>query len=323
MVAAVALLLGACGAQSRDAPSAEPTSAATVTDVRVALAPTGNTLPVEMAEQQGIFERHGLQVAVTEGQDLSVSLTALDKGQYEIVMSVPTTVLVGAEQGLDVEVVSRIQESSAEEPNAVWVTRDDSIDSIGQLAGTKVGVPALTGVLADSLVYLLQRNGVDPATVELIPTPFPAMGDQLAAGRVDAVIASIPFWTGLAERGFAIHEDVVVEAVEDASGGATDTGMTALFASTPAFAGEHPETIQAWRDSLTEAIAYLDAHPDEARGMLESWLKMPPQVAQNAPLPDWIVEITPADLEPYVTISKAVGTITGDPDVDALVWQGS
>ena len=167
MVAAVALLLGACGVQSRDAPSAEPTSAATVTDVRVALAPTGNTLPVELAEQQGIFERHGLQVAVSEGQDLSVSLTALDKGQYEIVMSVPTTVLVGAEQGLDVEVVSRIQQSSAEEPNAVWVTRDNSIDSIRQLAGIESGRARLdrgTGRFARVPVAAQRRRPGDGRT---------------------------------------------------------------------------------------------------------------------------------------------------------------
>ncbi|MCX5041625.1 ABC transporter substrate-binding protein [Aldersonia sp. NBC_00410] len=318
VLAAAALLACSCGGQSGDA----PTAAATVADVRVALAPTGNVLPVEFAEQEGIFERHGLHVTMTEGQDIPVFLSALDQGDYDVVMSVPTTVLVGSEHGLDVQVVSRIQQSSAEEPNAVWVTRDDSIDSLAQLSGTKIGVPALTGVLTDSLVYLLQRNGVDRDAVDLVPMPFGSMGDQLAAERVDAVVASIPFWSGLAARGFSIHDDVVALAAHEASGGAVDTGMTVLFASSSRFTREHPEAIEAWRDSLTEAIDHLKAHPDEARALLQSWLKMPPEVAERAPLPNWIVEVSPPDLQPYVTISRTVGTINGDPDVDSIVWQG-
>jgi NitT/TauT family transport system substrate-binding protein len=170
-------------------------------------------------------------------------------------------------------------------------------------------------------VYLLQRNGVNRDDVNLLQVPFPVMGDQLKAGRVDAVIAPIPFGSALAARGFRVHEDVVVEAVRDASRGQIDTGMTVLFASTSTFARNHPDTIRAWRESLDEAIDFLTTNQGEARAMLQSWLKMPPEVVQRAPLPGWTTAITPDDLRPYVTISKAVGTIKGDPDVDSLVWQ--
>ncbi|MDV6296170.1 ABC transporter substrate-binding protein [Rhodococcus aetherivorans] len=314
----VALLVAGCGAETE---SVSP-DRSSVTEVRVAILPTGNVLPMHLADTQGIFERNGLRITRTEGQDASAFLAGLNQGQYDIVMSVPTLVLVGVERGLDVQVISRIQRSSAAEPNAVWVTRDESIDSIPQLEGRTIGVPALTGVLTDSLVYLLQSSGVDRDDVKFIQMPFAAMGDQLDAGRVDAVIASIPYSAGLAARGFRIHEDVVVEAVRDASGGTIDTGMTALFASSSTFADEHPDTIKAWRKSLTEAIDYLNTHEAQARTLLQTWLKMPPEVIERVPLPGWTVEITANDLRPYVTISKAVGTIQGDPDVDALVWQG-
>jgi NitT/TauT family transport system substrate-binding protein len=66
----------------------------------------------------------------------------------------------------------------------------------------------------------------------------------------------------------------------------------------------------------------LDGNPAEARQMMQDWLKVPPRVLDGAPLPDWDVAITPQELGPYVTISKAVGSTRGDPDVNALVWQG-
>ena len=99
--------------------------------------------------------------------------------------------------------------------------------------------------------------------MKFVQTPFATMGDQLDAGNVDAVVASIPFSGTIAARGYTLREDVIVEAVDAASNGAVQTAMTTVWASTRAFADAHPDTIRAWRSALGEAIAYLDA--DEAR----------------------------------------------------------
>ena len=316
-VLAIAIVVAGCSSGEAKAPTAMPK----VTEIRVAFSPLGSTLPVHVADQKGIFERNGLRVKRTEGESLPVFAAALAHGQYDIVLSVPTLVLVGDSRGLDLQVVSRLQRSSAAEPNSVWVTKDRSIESLAQLKGKTIGVPALTGVITDSLVYLLQRSGVGRKEVKLMQLPFASMGDHLKAGRVDAVVSAIPFNTGLAARGFRIHEDIIVRAVTDASGGKIDTGMTALFASSPTFARENPDAIRAWRKSLNEAIDYLETNDAEARMLLQTWLKMPPEVAQSAPLPSWEVEIMPRDLQPYVEISKTVGSIKREPDVNALVWQ--
>ena len=95
-----------------------------LTPIRVAMFPAGATLPVHAALTEGIFERHGLRIELTEGQDLPVFMAALAKGQYDIAQGVPTLVLIGAEKGLDLQVVSSVQRSSRERPNAVWITKD-------------------------------------------------------------------------------------------------------------------------------------------------------------------------------------------------------
>ena len=83
-----------------------------------------------------------------------------------------------------------------------------------------------------------------------------------------------------------------------------------------------PEAVAAWRKSLTEATDFLDANEAEARALMEAWLKIPAKVIAGSPLPDWNVAITAQELAPYVAISKAVGSIRTDPDVNSLVWQG-
>jgi NitT/TauT family transport system substrate-binding protein len=249
-------------------------------------------------------------------------MAALAKGQYDIAMSVPTLILIGAEKHLDLQIVSGIQRQSQARPNAVWITKDKSIDSLAQLKGKTIAVPSLTGIITDALVYLLKRSDVERNEVKFVQTPFPTMGDQLRAGHVDAVVATIPFSAAIAARGFRVHDDVIVEAVRDASGGTIDTAITSVWSTSRTFAEQHPEMIGAWRNSLAKAIDYLNGNEPEARELLATWLKMPAEVVERAQLPDWSVEITPEELAPYIAISKAVGSTKTDPDVNALVWKG-
>lgn len=302
--------------------SESPAPTGGLTQLRVALFPAGNSLPVHAAVTHGIFERHGLDVVLTDGPDLPLFMAAMVDGQYDIAMNTPTLVLVGAQKGLDIQIVSSTSAQSRSRPNAVWITRDDSITTLAELRGKTVAVPSLTGIIADSIAYLLARNGLQRNDVRIIQTPFPAMGDQLAAGQADAVVATLPYSTAIAARGFTVHDDVVVEAVQDASGGAVEDAVTTVWTSQRSFAVQHPDAIRAWQDALREAIAYLDQDEDRAKALMSEWLTMPPEVARQAPLPDWTVDISPAQLGPYVDIARIAGSIDSEPDVNSLVWQG-
>ena len=317
VLACLALVVAGCATDTASQSSEQPTT------LRVGIFPAGSTLPAHAALAKGIFERNGLRVEFTEGTDLPVFIAALAKGQYDIVMSVPTLVMIGVEKGVELQIISSLQRSSSQRPNAVWISKDPTVESLEQLKGKTIAVPSLTGIIIDATRYLLSRNGVARDDVKFVQTPFPTMGDQLAAGRVDAVVASIPFNDAIAARGFRIHDDVVVDAVRDASGGTVESAMTSVWTASRTFGREHAETVSAWRKSLSAAIEFLDANPAEARQMMQDWLKIPARVLDPAPLPNWDVAITPQELAPYITISKAVGSTHTDPDVNALVWQGS
>ena len=60
--------------------------------------------------------------------------------------------------------------------------------------------------------------------VTFVQTPFATMLDQLKAGRLDAAVAGAPFSTAMAAQGYRLHDDVVVAAVREASGGPATTG---------------------------------------------------------------------------------------------------
>lgn len=73
------------------------------------------------------------------------------------------------------------------------VVRDGvQIDDAKAAVGKKIGVP---GILSTGdLIFRkwLKNNGVDPASVTFVETPFPRMKDMIKAGTVDGVLAAEP-----------------------------------------------------------------------------------------------------------------------------------
>jgi len=96
--------------------------------------------------------------------------------------------------------VQMFQPSNGAEPptgeggaTTLLVNPTSSIKSIADLKGKQIGV-APTQLLALEVKLLLQRHGVDPNSVTLVPvTPYIAMGAALRAGHVDAIADVDPF----------------------------------------------------------------------------------------------------------------------------------
>ena len=108
------------------------------------------------------------------------------------------------------------------------------------------------------------------------------------------------------------------DTVAGGSGPALDTVSLTLINTPPTATITSPAPNQVYFQGEVATVDY----EGEARALMQSWLKIPAQVISRSPLPDWTVGITPQDLAPYITISKAVGSTNTDPDLNALVWQG-
>jgi NitT/TauT family transport system substrate-binding protein len=284
--------------------------------------PGSATMLIEHADRTGIFRRHGLNVVRTEGRDLAAFTAGLGQDQYDIALSVPTMVLAAAARGLDVQVVGALQRSTPTLANQVLVTRDGEIDSLTQLRGKTIAVPAVVGQVTDALYYLLQRRGIHRTELQFVVLAA-GITDQLRAGQIDAAVVGAFALPRHAGQGFRFHQDPIALAVHEASEGAVDSAITFVFAATPRYAREQAGTVRAFRSALNEARVYLEAHEAERRTLMEKWAGVAPDIANTTYLLPWQIEVQPRDLAPYVTISRAVGTIETEPNLDELVWQDS
>lgn len=294
--------------------SARPAASAKLKPVRVRIAvvPTFGSLPVEVALQKGFFARNGLKATVTGGPDIGAFPPALGK-QFDVIMSTPADFLTAAARGIHIEALSGMIRSTEKEPNTLLVTKDPSIKTAADLRGKRIGIVSLAGTNYLQMVYIAERSGIPRTDVTFVPTPFPTMADQLNAGRLDAAVLTIPFWTPLLASGYrAVFEPFI------AATGQTKPSV-AFLSTSREFVQAHPTAVAAFRRAMSQAIAWIKANDAAARQLLAAWLGLPADVATHAPLPLFDTTIAAADLQPWVKIVQKAGGIAKVPSPKTLV----
>lgn len=304
----IALLIGTsmlagCG----DSDAADDSSA-----VRIAYVPGLAGAPLIFADQQKIFEKHGLDVELTPTTNLAILAPALGR-QYDIVYATPADLLQSANRNLPITVVSgHYRETSASPQTMLVVSKGSDISAVADLRGKRVAVPTLAGTLYASLQSELKDAGLGADDVTAVEVPFPNMLDQLKAGAVDAILTAQPFLNAALAAG---NEDLV-----DPLLAAGDPAILGMWASSPDWASKNRSEVEAFRTSLEEAITWATDNPDEARQALADALKIPVGALATVPFPEWTTTVTAEDLAPWLELLKKTGQIEGDgPELDGLV----
>lgn len=170
--------------------------------VKVRLAFCGQLLcvvPYEVTRSRGHFEEQGLSVELVYTRGGNAAMQALVGGSVEYAGSSFDVALQAFSNGAKI----RRFASTGRLPLfalAVSPGRKDEITTVGDLAGTTVGVSALGNADHALLLYLLSQVGVDPNSVS-----FATLGtnlyDAVRLGQVDAAMVQEPALSLIVESG--------------------------------------------------------------------------------------------------------------------------
>jgi NitT/TauT family transport system substrate-binding protein len=167
------------------------------------LGPNLGMARAEIAQSQGFFKKHALDVEVTQFRASPELLTAVVSGAIDVALSGATSVITARERKLPikafyVETVAPFYYLLAS-PNIA--SMQDAVDK-----GAAAGVSSVGSLDYTMTRYLFKRAGLDPDKIKYVQAGTPGQRTAaLEAGRIQLAISAVPEKYAVLRRG-KVHE---------------------------------------------------------------------------------------------------------------------
>jgi NitT/TauT family transport system substrate-binding protein len=281
--------------------------------ITIAVTPDAAALDAYTAQEKGYFKSVGLNVTIKFITDISQLPPVINAGQYEIGNIVPTIILRAAAQGIPLTAICGDHVSTREKPSFTIVTLASSdINSLTDLKGHTVGSPAVGGGFSISMLYYLQRHGIDPKSVQQIQSTGASLPGLLDNHRVDAILSQSPY-------------SLKVQGPKYRDLGSPLTAMsdhlqTTLYVSKQSWAADNRETVVAFCSALGKADAYINSHEDDAKFLLAQLAGLSPEDAKAFRLDIYDATIPPDTMKVWLDAMNSLNLLPKPVDPIPLIF---
>jgi len=260
-------------------------------------------LPAYVAQQRGIFARHGIEATLQPVPNGGQIPAALVSGSVQVGTLTTVLLVQAASQGLPIGCIAG---GSVLAPGvrvgAALICPGVALRNPGDFAGHVVGVSAIGSFLQMLFAQWLRDGGADPAGVRYVEAPFPQLGDVLKSGRVDAALLVEPF---AARAEHSVPGATTLPYLDHFPPGT----LINAYCVANDWARAHGATIAGFRAALDEAIAAIRADPDAARADIGTWLKLPPELVATLPIPAFDAHITAPQIAAWTAMAATQGLV--------------
>jgi NitT/TauT family transport system substrate-binding protein len=205
-----------------------------------------------MAEQQGYFKQHKLDVTLTQYASGPESLSALLAGKEDMAVASDFAGVSNSFKTNDLRLVATISKSEA---FYMIGRKDHGISNAASLKGKKIGITQKT-VGEFYVGQFLTLNNLSQSDVQIVSMTQAQLVDALAAGTVDAVALFQPNAYKAQQK---LGAQAITQSIQE-----SQSIYSSLF-TTNKLITEHPQTIIRYVQALHDAEKYIAAHNTEAR----------------------------------------------------------
>lgn len=219
--------------------------------------------PWAIAEQEGLFAKHNVNVQLKWFDSYVASMEALAAGQLDGNCQTLNDTISFAADAINGEVAVLVNDNSAGNDKLIATAE---IQRVEDLQGAKVAVEA--GIVDDFLLALiLEDHGMSRRDVQIVDRDTSEAAAAFVAGTVDAVVAFPPFWAiALARQGS--HE---LASSADFPGAIPD-----LLVVTQTLIDRHPDQVQGLVDTWFDILAFMQAEPERANAIMAARANIEP-----------------------------------------------
>ncbi|HVA25693.1 MAG TPA: ABC transporter substrate-binding protein [Chloroflexota bacterium] len=222
---------------------------------------TANQSPAWVAQDEGLFRKHGLDVSLSFIEGSVAALPALTTGEVSILETTPVAAVQANLKGLDTVVLG--DHIPFINQRLVGVA---GIKTIQDLKGKTIGATKAGSSDDFTLHLVLKKQGMDPTRDVKISYlgSVPAQVAALSKNLVQAIVVSPP--NNLTAEKVGGHEvlnfyDLHIPYPGD--------GVT----STRAFVAQHNDVVVKFLEGYVEAIASIKSNPTQAKQVIAKYTK--------------------------------------------------
>ncbi|BAZ47153.1 aliphatic sulfonates family ABC transporter periplasmic ligand-binding protein (plasmid) [Chondrocystis sp. NIES-4102] len=204
-----------------------------------------------IAEEENLFEKHGIDVELRWYDNYTESLNDLAAGIIDANSQALNDTIYYLNKSVKGEVVVLVNDNSAGNDKIIAV----NIENVKQLKNQKVAVEA--GVVGDFLLSLaLEKVGLSRKTdIKILDIETGAAVEAFKSKQVNVVSTFAPFWLKALERPGA--NEIISSA--DFPGAIAD-----VLVVTEEFNNIHPDKVQALVNTWFDILEFIKAHPQKA-----------------------------------------------------------
>jgi NitT/TauT family transport system substrate-binding protein len=308
---ALTLVVAACGS------AAPAQNADGSTPIAIGTSSTLSNASLYYADSAGAFARRKLAAKLTVVQSGAAAIPLLLNGQLQFAAADPVSAIVAAGKNIPVTVVapgSVGADVAATDSSSILVRADSPIASARDLAGRTVAVNALRSLAHITVMSAIDKSGGDSSAVKFVELPLPQMVDAVSRGQVDAAAENEPYSTQGVQSGLR----KIATPLSDTVPGSPQV----IYLADKRYAAEHPSTVRAFTEAISEAGGYLGQHPDQVRAVGRTSTATPPDTLDKIVLPVFNSDrLTPATLTGVMDLMVRYRLIPAPVDLGAMITQ--
>jgi NitT/TauT family transport system substrate-binding protein len=278
------LVLSAC------AQSASPTSVSSPepTTLKIAVLPILDTLPMYVAQQEGLFAKHGVQVTFVPVGSAAERDQLISAGQADGMINEIVSTQFYNKDKIQVQIVRFAQAATSDSAMfRILASGKSGITSVDQLKGVPIGISQGT-VIAYLTDRLLKAQGFSKDEIQTIAVP--KIGDRMAllgSGELKAAMLPEPLSSLAEQQGAKVILD--------------DTSRPEYSYSTIAFRkaviDQHPEAIRAFLAAIEDATNLINQNPSKFSNLLTEQNLVPAPLSGTFPVPKFVTASVPTQAQ--------------------------
>lgn len=283
----------------------QPADKNVTTTVRVARIPVLDTLPLFVAQQEGLFEKHGVTVEIIPVASAPERDQLIASGQADAMINEVLSTMFANKASIQFQTVRYARAATATAPVfRILSAKDAGITAPEQLKGVPVGVSDGT-IIAYLTERLLQAEGFTPGEIQT--TSVPSISDRMAllgSGQLKAAMLPDPLSTLAIQQG--------ANLVLDDSRHPEYSFSTLTFRK--AFLDANPTTVKNFLAAWEEAVALINADGSRWTGLLSEQNLVPAPLLENFQVPPFVTAGVPteAQFNDMLTWAREKGLLTQD-----------